>query len=298
MDTSLIFISIYLLISLVFFQLAFNRKISKQFLRKSVDLQLADWSFFKVDQAWLLSQNPQILEIKVKGSKRSAYFLDMYGKEAETVIIIHGYTSSAINMSLFAKLYAENFKMNALLIDLSAHGLSEGDLIRFGLGDYKDVNLWINKLNELGYTQAKLIHGISMGGATALFALAFGIHKDVKAIITDSAYMNLDPILKRQAMLIYKGPSLLFMLGISIWMKLLLGYTTSQVNVYNYLKKIDRKILLIHSTADNFVPFRQSEHFKEKFPEVSLKLFKNAEHACSVSKYREEYIQTLKDFLA
>lgn len=298
MDASLIGLSLYLLISLVLFELTFNRNISKKFLRKSDDLERADWSFFKADQAWMLNQNPEILEIKVKNQKRSAYFLKPYGKEAETVIIIHGYTSSAINMSLFARLYSENFKMNALLIDLSAHGLSGGSLIRFGLGDYKDINLWINKLNEMGYTQNKVIHGISMGGSTAYFALAHDLNKDVKAIITDSAYTNLDPILKKQALKIYKSPVLLFMLGLSFWMKIFLGFSIQQINVYSYLKKIELPLLIIHGTNDHFVPFRQSEHLNEKFPQTQLKLFKNSEHACSVGDYEEEYIQTVKDFLA
>ncbi len=297
MDTSLIALSLYLLISFILFQMTFNRNVSKSFLKKTDDLSQADWSFFKPDQAWLMSQNPEMLEIKVKGQKRSAYFLNTYGQDAETAIIIHGYTSSAINMSLFARVYGDEFKMNALLIDLSAHGLSSGSLIRFGLGDYQDINLWIKQLNDLGYTKAKVIHGISMGGSTALFALAHNLHKDVRAVVTDSAYTNLDPILKKQAMKIYKGPALLFMLGLSIWMKILLGFTIDQINVYKKLKDIDRPLLLIHGTSDHFVPYTQSVHFNEKFSNTQIKLFKNSQHACSVGDYREEYIETLKQFI-
>ncbi len=297
MDLSLVYITLYLLISFVLFQITFNRRVSKKFLNRTNDLNEIDWSFFKPDQAWLVSQNPQMLEIKVKGSKRSAYFLDLYGKEAKTVIIIHGYTSSALKMGLFARLYAEEFKMNALLIDLSAHGLSSGSIIRFGLGDYKDINLWVNKLNELGYTQAKFIHGVSMGGSTALFALGHQCHPDIKAVIVDSAYTNLDPILKKQAMKIYKGPALLFILGLSFWMRILCGYSISDINVYKHLKTLDRPLCLIHGTNDFFVPYTQSEHFHEKFPQTKLQLFKNSSHACSVHDYRDEYIQTIKDFL-
>ncbi len=297
MDTSLIGISLYLLISLILFQMTFNRKVSKQFLNKTDDLNTIDWSFFKPDQAWLMSQNPEILNISIKGSKRSAYFLNDYGKEAKTAIIIHGYTSSAIKMSLFARIYHDVFKMNTLLIDLSAHGLSEGSIIRFGLGDYKDINLWVKQLNDLGYTADKILHGISMGGATALFALAHHLDSDIKRVITDSAYTNLDPILKKQSMKIYKGPALLFMPGLSFWMKIILGFSLSQINVYLKLKQIDRPLLLIHGTQDFFVPFRQSEYLHERFPETQLKLFKGSAHACSVHDYREEYIETLKAFI-
>ena len=297
MDVLIIGLSFFLLISLVLFHITFNRNVSKQFLKKTDDLSDIDWSFYKADQAWLMNQEPELLELKVKGAKRSAYFLNTYGKNAKTALILHGYTSSAIKMSLFARIYHDVFKMNTLLIDLSAHGLSSGSLIRFGLGDYKDINLWVNKLNDLGYREDKILHGVSMGGACALFALSDHLSLDIKKVITDSAYTNLDPILKTQAMKIYKGPALLFMPGLSFWMKIHYGFSLSQVNVYHYLKEIDRPLLLIHGTQDFFVPFRQSEHFHEKFPETKLKLFKNSAHACSVGDYRDEYIETLKMFI-
>lgn len=297
MNSPFIFLAIYLVISYVLFQVAFNRNVSKRFLRKSKDLSQANWSFFKPDQAWLLSLNPTMLEIDVKGSKRCAYFLDAFGKKAETVIIIHGYTSQALSMALFARLYVEQFKMNALLIDLKGHGLSEGSLIQFGLGDYPDINHWVHTLNNLGYTQTKVIHGISMGAATALFSLANGLEKEVRAIVCDSGFMNIDPIFKRQALKIFKAPSLLFIPGLSFWMKLKCGFTISQVNVFKQLHKIDRPLLLIHGTADFFVPYTQSLHLHELFKETKLQLFKDSQHACSVNDNRELYIQTLKEFL-
>lgn len=297
MELTLFFIIIYLALSFLIFQITFNRNLNKHFLVRSNDLKLADFSFLKPDQAWFLKKNPQDIDLMINGRNRKAYFLDTFGTEAETAIIVHGYTSQAISMSLFARVFVEEFHMNVLLIDLIAHGRSEGSLVHFGLGDYKDINLWVDKLNNLGYPQKKVCFGLSMGGATLLFASAHQLHQDVRAIIVDSGFIQLDEIFKRQATQIFKKGSLIFFPAISLWMKLLLGFSVNDVDVKKTLKKLPRPTLLMHGTADFFVPYTQSVKLHQLLPQTRLQLFDNSQHACSISDHRVLYLKTLKDFL-
>lgn len=121
-------ILIYLIFTFIFFHLAFNRKIQKTYIRRSADIKHTDYSYMKKDQAWFLSQNPSEFWMIHNKHSYHASHLETHPNQP-TVILVHGFSSQAIAMSVFARYYYETFNYNLLLIDLSGHGQSTGRYI-------------------------------------------------------------------------------------------------------------------------------------------------------------------------
>ena len=77
------------------------------------------------------------------------------------------------------------------MIDARAHGASEGKYIGFGCLDRNDLVRWIEYvISLLGEDCEILLHGTSMGGATALMASGLELPNNVKGIISDSAFTS------------------------------------------------------------------------------------------------------------
>ncbi|MBQ2817488.1 MAG: hypothetical protein IJF16_06125, partial [Clostridia bacterium] len=81
------------------------------------------------------------LSIKsLDGLLLSGRYLPVEGSK-KTIILAHGYRSSAADFSCAWELYRE-LGFNLLAIDQRAHGRSEGKYITFGVKEKDDVRLW------------------------------------------------------------------------------------------------------------------------------------------------------------
>lgn len=87
------------------------------------------------------------------------------------MIGVHGYSSCSLyDFPGIAQLY-HNHGFNVLLVDDRGHGDSEGEYAGFGVLDHKDVLKWIDYIiKEIDPKAEIYLHGISMGGASVLFA--------------------------------------------------------------------------------------------------------------------------------
>ena len=107
------------------------------------------------------------------------------------VICLHGYTSRSLQD--FTGLTDYYFKRGyaMLQIDARAHGESEGEYVGFGCLDRKDLVKWIDwVITKYGEDIEIILHGISMGAATALMASGLELPKQVKGIVSDCAFTS------------------------------------------------------------------------------------------------------------
>ena len=88
-----------------------------------------------------------------------------------TVIIIPGRCESLMYSYYFAKPYQEA-GFNILAIDIRCHGLSTGKYDYVGIGEDSDMMAWARILKERFGNKEVWLHGICMGGNTAILAAA------------------------------------------------------------------------------------------------------------------------------
>ena len=107
------------------------------------------------------------------------------------VVLAHGYGGTWRDGLLHARRYAER-GYHVLLVDLRAHGESEGALVGLGWLDRLDLVAWCTWLAERAGRDARVVlHGTGMGAAAALLAAAEeGLPAQVRACVADSAYSD------------------------------------------------------------------------------------------------------------
>ena len=113
----------------------------------------------------------------------------------KTMIWVHGYTSHAERESAFPGLFYRSLGFNVLVPYLRAHGLSEGKYLSFGALEYRDLQIWVKKINELVPDGEILIHGISMGGGIVL-DLASVQMENVKCLVIDAPSESIEGFLR------------------------------------------------------------------------------------------------------
>lgn len=286
---------LYVAVTLFFYLRVFYRRSHKRFLSQSHDLKGIDYSFFKTDQAWFLN-HAQKITLTLKSSSRQGYLLET-DKNKPLVLLLHGYTSHALSMASFAKTYHEKYGFNTCAIDALGHGLSDGNFIGFGYAERNDVYAWLDMLRHLGFTGPVLLHGISMGASTALYAKSMDTQNRIQGVIADSPFIDLKPIFMRQAKQIWNLPSQPFLATFDGYMHLFNGYGFKQLNLFDQCSTFNEPLLILHGTKDLFVPYTQSIVFKEKTPTVDLVLIENSAHACGIHDEPTFYLNSVDAYL-
>lgn len=301
--TSALIASLLLLISLgsgyLFFLLGFTR-IKKTWLRRSKDLKGIDYSAFKDAEPWFFDQKPQDLWIESHDHlKLHAYYLPAQKAAKYRVILHHGYTSQGRNMALFAKLYRDHFDCDILSIDMRAHGTSEGQYLGFGWLEKDDTRLWIEKLNALtGQAPPVILHGISMGASTILSLAGNDCPDQVKLIIADSGFSDLNRQFKRQLWMIFHLPGFPIIPMGSLWCRWILGFSFKQASPIESAHRIQVPTLIIHGLKDMFVPHPMSDDlFAALTCPKRLVHYPNAPHALTYPLNKADYERQVLSFI-
>lgn len=182
-----------------------------------------------------------------------------------------------------------------LLLDLRAQGESGGALRTLGYREVRDVRGALAWLDRQGYrAEDVVLHGWSMGGSTALRAAP---GTGVAAVVEEAGYGDLPLLLK------VKIPEFIpfgRMLRPAI---LLAGNLFPDFDPWEVVPKNDAAklsvegvpLLIIHSTADDIVPYEQARILVEACPEASLWKLEGYGH---VEAYEHpEYALKLRAFL-
>ena len=107
------------------------------------------------------------------------------------VLMLHGYAGTWRDSLAFSRIYAAH-DCNIMLVDMRAHGESEGTWTGSGWLERRDVVAWCSWIvARTGEDAQIIVHGQGMGATAALFAAAEAdLPAQVRAIISDSAYTD------------------------------------------------------------------------------------------------------------
>ncbi len=213
------------------------------------------------------------------------------------VILAHGYQGDGLrDFSGGLGFYLEQ-NFNAILIDHRAHGLSDGKTITFGINERKDLLSWINYvIEEYGKDVRILITGISMGGATVLMALDQKLPSNVKCIVSDCPFSSpLGIILK--VIKDMRLPAGFCKPFVKLAARIIGRFNIEESSALKAIKNADRPILIVHGTADKYVPCEMSDELKTANPNVHLLKIEGAPHGLSFIVDNVKYTKVATDFL-
>lgn len=230
------------------------------------------------------------------GLKLAARYYD--NKSDKTVILFHGYRSSALrDFSCAVEMY-KSFGFNVLLCDQRSHGRSEGKLITFGCKEKFDVITWCEYVIEKYSAKKIILGGMSMGATTVLLSLGLKLPNNVEAVIADCGFTSPEDIILKVAKENYKINAKFILPLINIFCIIFGKFSIYNNDTRIAVKKSNIPILLIHGESDGFVPCEMSKDtFKKANNKSSILLVKNADHGlsflvdCNLVKY------SIKNFL-
>ncbi len=153
-----------------------------------------------------------------------------------------------------------------ILLDIRAHGESEGDVIALGFEEYRGTQAVVDYIRgDLRYTETPIVvYGLSMGGAVAINAI--GQIPGIAALISMSAYSSWDDVF-----LDNMGASGLLAAVqrpfVRLYTALKYGWATRTINPKDEIRKLgDRPALLVHSRGDSQVPYANFERLIARAP--------------------------------
>lgn len=257
----------------------------------------------KKNNAYFYSTNPEDLELTTPdGLKLKAWYAPAEKEPKRFAICIHGHNCNGPDeCSHLFPFYRNTLGYNYLLPDLRGHGRSEGNKIGFSALDYKDINLWIDYLvDRFGEDIEIILHGISMGAATAMMVNNHSPRKQVKLIIEDCGFTNAYEQVGIKVKTIMKGrnaPHVVMM--INFFCKVFSKYDLKKdADPLGTMKNAVNPVLFVHGEEDDLVPFYMCGKLYEACPvEKDIFTVPGATHAYCYYDAKEEYDQKITEFI-
>jgi dipeptidyl aminopeptidase/acylaminoacyl peptidase len=212
-----------------------------------------------------------------------------------TVILVHGVRAYKEHFLPVAKMLSDS-GYNAVLIDLRAHGKSEGKYCTFGYLEKQDLKILIDSiLNVKGLSPDIGIWGQSLGGAIALQTMA--IDNRLKFGIIESSFSDFR-IIVHDYFKYFAGFDIPFLTDYIIHRAEKIGhFKADEVVPVNCARQIHQPVLIVHGNKDDRINisyarenYRNLAGKKEfiEYPATHLNVWQVGE---------EEYFEKVFEFL-
>ncbi len=220
------------------------------------------------------------------------------GDSKTTLIMMHGFRSTADHDFSCAFSFYFDKGFNLLVPDQRSHGKSEGKYITFGVLESRDVVSWAEHINRLIPDGKLYIIGISMGASTVLTATALPLPENVCGIIADCGFTGPGAIIKKVMKEDLKVPLFPFYYTTRAAARLMAGFDFEEKSVVNAVKDCRIPILFLHGKSDGFVPFSMGEEiYNAAGGEKRAVWVEGADHGCSFVVDRAACAEALSGFL-
>ena len=247
-----------------------------------------------------LSNQSQIDWLTVKSIQKSikneddaeihALELKNYDTCHSYIILCHPMTSDAKDMAVYAYHFFD-LGFNVLIPEARGYGESEYKKINMGWLDRYDVLLWVDEIIKNDSNASVFLFGVGMGGSTVLMASSLDLPKNVKGIISDSAYSDVHSAFKANIKNIYAIPSFPVVNMASLYVQLTQGWSFKENSALEQVKNAKVPVLFIHGSDDEVIPVSQSNDMYEACSAKGSDhlLISGASHAQTLSKNSEKY---------
>lgn len=188
-----------------------------------------------------------------------------------TLILLHGWGRNVERMLPYIRMFHDR-KINLLAFDSRNHGSSDKDsystMKKFAEDLIKSLDFIERKT---GNKEAPVgVLGLSIGGAAAIYASAKD--KRINSIVTVGAFANPREVMKielskKHVPYVPVGWVLLK------YLEILVGFTFDSIAPENHIAESDAKMLLIHGTNDETVPYHHATALFNKAKKSQVELW-------------------------
>ena len=230
----------------------------------------------------------------VNGKKLEAWYMKADSAKG-TVILFHGLSSNKGNV-LGEALEFNSFGYNTMLIDIRAHGNSEGIVNSIGYNESEEVKLAYDHVSKKGEKNI-VLWGMSLGAV--IITKAIGQYDlRPKKIILEMPFDRLQDHLRARAR-ISGFPGEPFGFFVTFWAGLEQGYWGYGHKTSRYVKSINCPVLLQWGTNDDYVMKEEIEKIFASigFPKKKLEIYDGAGHGPLKSGNQLQWDKTVTEFL-
>lgn len=225
------------------------------------------------------------------------YFHNCDGYPVE--IFFHGYRSSGLRDGSGSIELGPEAGFNLITVDQRGSGLSDGNVISFGIKEKYDVLSWIDYVTErFGKDQKIILSGVSMGTATVLMASGLDLPENVKCITADCGFSSQKEIIAKVAKEMGFPPKLVMPL-IKIGAKLYGGFDLDSETPLEAVSRTKVPVFFAHGAADGFVPCEMTlKMYDACRSDKVIFIAQDTAHGLSFVAKKKEYCEALSKFFA
>ena len=251
---------------------------------------------------WLETVHSQAIALETEDGytliANEFYAQDQSAENHRWALVLHGYTGWKEEMYPFARWYHEQ-GYHVIVPDLRCQGESEGDFIGMGWTDHYDCDLWIDYILTQDPDARIVIHGQSMGAATALMmAGEKSLSDHVAAVISDSSYTDAYSMFGDKVKEWFYLPAFPLVDSARFVLKLRGGYDLMDASALDAVAKSNTPTLFIHGASDAMISVQMSRDLYDAATcDKDLLIIDGAGHAQAQDKDPEAYYGAIQKFL-
>jgi fermentation-respiration switch protein FrsA (DUF1100 family) len=243
-----------------------------------------------LDYGWVYQE---VTLTTVDGVELSGWYIP--GTRPAAVIVVHGlFAHKQYSLPIGSML--ARYGYHVLLIDLRAHGASQGDKVTFGYHESLDIQAAVDFLQEKSNIEQIGAVGYSLGGAAVIRAAT--TDEELGPLVIISSYSSLSDAVDDGFAQFSDLPQRLFKPLIVKTGEWNLDIEIDQVDSVRDLAALSpRPILIMHSRDDNLFPVAHAYRMYEAAPTPKeLFLMKSYDHDDSRLFYKDDYQKYIVNF--
>lgn len=287
---------LWVLIGFVAFLISFRRNsIVGKLINKRFRRNLSEE--YGINYSWWENIPSEKLEIKIENETHSGILLKRDSKKI--AIVVHGIFGIHKDLAPQAKIFYDN-NFNVFAPTLRAHDENKSKYISMGFFEQNDLVCWIRKIVEIFGKDCEIVlFGISMGGATCLLCSDKNLPKNVKCIVSDSAFSSAYDELKYLIKTRGHFPPFFVLPVMNFFFKCFGKFDLKKALPIKAVENSKLPILFFHGENDKFVPAEMSKKMFEMSnkKKCELVLSKDAAHIQSAKFLGQDYEKKLLEFV-
>ena len=220
-----------------------------------------------------------------------------YAPGAPIELMFHGYRGSAERDLCGGVQRCFAIQRSALVVDQRGSGHSQGNVITFGIKEYRDCLRWVDfMVSHFGPDVKIILTGISMGASTVLMAAGTPLPPQVKGVLADCGYTSAKAIMYEVIRQMKLPPQLLYPF-VRLAARIFGGFDLEETSALEAVQKATVPIIFYHGDDDAFVPcYMSRENYEACASRKELVFISGAGHGLAYPVDKPKYLQTLKDF--